>query len=375
MHPVEFSADVIEQLRAQIQYNPRTGLIRNRETNRVLSGAKVLLRTGGHVRSVQIGRAIYALHKGEDLPQYHVIVYRDSDSTNRKWSNLKVIRRSELDKVARTPPNLTQYYTFFHECFRHDKKTGYLIWRKRPVHHFVSESIQRKFNTRFAGKRAGTPQGREGRRQVHFMCNGIRMDPLTSNIIWVMNSGCDVPPGYMVTHANRNPDDERICNLRLATPAQHASTRIARKSKSGERGIRVFTNYIRAEIRWTGPDKKIMCEWHNFEPDEMEKAKAWRRAKELEIWGPLAVRDEEEWYQRAADEVMIEKRYWRQHRETTNAERKARRDAERKAAAEKQEKIKRGILVSKAEVSNIKLSHIRRRNTAANAETVSFSLI
>jgi len=59
--------------------------------------------------------------------------------------------------------------------------------------------------------------------------------------------------GVLVDHANRNKSDNRIANLRLATPSQSAMNRGAQSnSKSGHKGVSKFRKYWHAQIMVAG---------------------------------------------------------------------------------------------------------------------------
>jgi hypothetical protein len=45
---------------------------------------------------------------------------------------------------------------FLKACLEYDFQTGVLAWKERPLAHFPDARIQRLWNGRYAGKRAGS---------------------------------------------------------------------------------------------------------------------------------------------------------------------------------------------------------------------------
>jgi hypothetical protein len=86
-------------------------------------------------------------------------------------------------------------------------RDGFLYWRVRP---------SSRGNVK-AGDRAGTRGMRQGYWVV--MYRGQRHG--YHRVIWAVCNG-DIPEGSYIDHIDRDPTNNRIENLRLATPAQNA---------------------------------------------------------------------------------------------------------------------------------------------------------
>ena len=86
-------------------------------------------------------------------------------------------------------------------------------------------------------------------------------------IVWAMYYGSW--PNGMIDHINRNPKDNRICNLRLASKSQNAAniSKLYANNKTGRKGVSFhkLTNKYRASISFNG-------KWHHiglFETPEL----------------------------------------------------------------------------------------------------------
>lgn len=144
--------------------------------------------------------------------------------------------------------------SFLMECFDADVEAGLLVWRNRPIHHFKHQHAQRTFNSRFAGTRAGTDMlsniGVRAKRKV--VVN--RLQIAEHWIIWVM-SGKTYDPTMELDHINRDPWDNRISNLRLATSSQNnMNMGMPSHNTSGFRGVGWHTRDLvwRATIQVNG---------------------------------------------------------------------------------------------------------------------------
>lgn len=97
----------------------------------------------------------------------------------------------------------------WHEYFNYDNEAGRLVWKRRPLSHFKRDMDWRAWNTRRPGKLAG--------RVVKM---GRKWHP-AYRIIWEMHNG-PIPHGMVIDHIDCCRTNDRLCNLRLATPAQNS---------------------------------------------------------------------------------------------------------------------------------------------------------
>ena len=111
--------------------------------------------------------------------------------------------------------------------FHYNPDTGSCIWKKRPISH----GKMARWNTVFVGTEVGSLD-KDGYRKVFFGYRSYRLHRL----IWLYVYG--VWPSTHLDHVNRDPADNRIDNLREATPKQNSWNRISRRiSKTGYVGV------------------------------------------------------------------------------------------------------------------------------------------
>ena len=129
-------------------------------------------------------------------------------------------------------PHLTQdYIRGLFDCRPED---GVLIWRKRPAADFISPGAWKAWNTKYCGKIAGY-SGFKG--YVTVRIDGHNY--MAHRLIWAHVHG-EIEDGFFVDHADRNPSNNRISNLRLATVSQNCfNTGLSSKNRSGARGVHV----------------------------------------------------------------------------------------------------------------------------------------
>ena len=108
------------------------------------------------------------------------------------------------------------------EVVSYDPETGEMFWRPRKREMFTSDQSHRSWNGKHALKPALTAKNRKGYR--HGSICGFNMS--AHRVAWAIHYGAH--PGGLIDHINGDPSDNRIVNLRIATPEMNAQNRIWR---------------------------------------------------------------------------------------------------------------------------------------------------
>lgn len=159
----------------------------------------------------------------------------------------------------------------------YDPQNGTFMWRPRPLWMFDGGRRQlntcRVWNTRYAGKAVSRRESGTG--HVFMMPMGKVI--LHHRAAWALTFG--EWPNAEIDHINRDPSDNRIKNLRLATRSENACNyRPSRPSSSGFRGVAVRPNgrTWQAKIQVNGRKLNV----GNFDNPE-DAAKAYDVAAKL----------------------------------------------------------------------------------------------
>lgn len=121
----------------------------------------------------------------------------------------------------------------WHIVLSYDPDSGQLIWKEFPED---IENHKKKTNLLwFAKRRVGKPADKGHAKYVYVRFLGKVYDG--HRIVWEMHYG-PVPEGMVIDHINGNGRDNRLSNLRLATPSQNMrNTKMNRRNRSGYRGV------------------------------------------------------------------------------------------------------------------------------------------
>ena len=109
----------------------------------------------------------------------------------------------------------------WNEYFRYED--GDLYWLPR-------EDVNKRWNTRYAGTKAGTP-AKDGYTLLRLYAKPY----YAHRIIWEMHNG-PIPEGLVIDHINCNPSDNRIENLQLVTRHRNQQRRTDGKGFTKQQG-------------------------------------------------------------------------------------------------------------------------------------------
>lgn len=133
---------------------------------------------------------------------------------------------------------------YLQECFEYCEN-GTLLWKKRPLHHFLTKKGQSVFNKQTAGKLVGCVK-ENNYASVTLNYEGKRLSLKLHRIIWCMFNG-PIPDGYYIDHWDTDKKNNKKDNLRPALPLQNsANSLIHTNSTSKVKGV----SYAKRDKRW-----------------------------------------------------------------------------------------------------------------------------
>lgn len=130
----------------------------------------------------------------------------------------------------------------FEKLFTFDSDSGSLVWKERDFEatkntetkRGSAESKTKRWNSRYAGKIAGTKRASGSRFYITVEVNTKPM--MAHRIIWMMNHG-DIPEGFEVDHIDHDGTNNRLENLRLVDRSGNMKNRSKQTNKSGVHGV------------------------------------------------------------------------------------------------------------------------------------------
>ena len=170
---------------------------------------------------------------------------------------------------------------------RYEPETGYLFWKERPVSMFkdhggryTAEWSHKTFNQKHAGKRALTALTDKG-----YCSGGIFGRVYTAHrVAWALHHGSWPSDGLEIDHINRDRQDNRIENLRLATRTQNGHNKVMRRENSNYMGV----NFFKPTGKWVARIVKDKQIYHLGTFSDPKEAARVRDVKALELYGSRA---------------------------------------------------------------------------------------
>jgi HNH endonuclease len=122
---------------------------------------------------------------------------------------------------------------YVRQCLRYED--GHLFWLVRPRDHFASQRAWGMWNARYSGKEAGYQFFGRGGRHPRFAIILGNKPFLRHIVVWALHHDEWL---IGIDHKNRDSLDDKIENLRPATPLQNAANCGHRKTnRSGYKGV------------------------------------------------------------------------------------------------------------------------------------------
>jgi len=162
---------------------------------------------------------------------------------------------------------------YLKECY--DVKNGGLYWKWRPDHHFSDPSYALRFNNRFAGKRAGRLNKKNGYRYVVTL-GGERLE---HRVVFAIVHGRW--PSDQIDHINRIRTDNRPENLReVSNLTNHQNMSFYANNATGKTGVHFCNTHKKYKAKITVFGKVISLGYYlKFEDAVAARVRAEKRYK------------------------------------------------------------------------------------------------
>ena len=153
-------------------------------------------------------------------------------------------------------------YEIMSKLYTYDPETGFIYSKRRDASDFYdtgngssfcsAQGHADRYNQSLAGKRVLDRPKPSSRATTDYRggkigWRGVTKDAMAHRVIFLLHHGYLPKPPNSIDHINNDGTDNRICNLREATPKmQSANTRISKSNKSGYKGV----SYDKSRKKW-----------------------------------------------------------------------------------------------------------------------------
>lgn len=164
-------------------------------------------------------------------------------------------------------------FCIFNSVLAYNSDTGVLTWKPRPDEMFSSPAHAKRWNSSYAGKEAGT------KTKIGYLTFGYGGKLHKAHrVAWILFYGKS--PSGQIDHINGNRADNRISNLREATPLMNMKNRSTNKNcRSGHRGV----YWNKRESKWRAHIKDDKKNLHLGYFDNFQDAVNARIAAEIKL--------------------------------------------------------------------------------------------